>query len=763
MVLRERRSAVIAERETTEYDEFLAAKTIAAPAVGFGVLKGTISGRLFPFQRDITRWALQRGRAAIFSECGTGKTPMQLEWGKHVAAETGRPVLILAPLAVAQQTRREGEKFDVPVTVCRTGEDVRPGVNVTNYEMLEKFDPAAFSGVVLDESSILKAFMGSTKRRILSAFERTPYKLACTATPAPNDHLELGNHAEFLGVMPSNEMISRWFINDTMSAGKYRLKGHAEGDFWAWVSSWAVSLTSPADLGYPDAGFVLPPLEFVPHIVDVDLTEDAGGALFRMPVLSATTLHQEGRRTVEERAARVAALVQAPGPWVVWCNTNYEADALRRVIPEAVEVRGDQKLAEKERLIEEFTLGQHRILITKPSICGFGMNWQHVCQMAFVGLSYSYEQLYQALRRSWRFGQERPVTAHIVMAESEGSVMETIRRKQGEHEKMKLAMNGAMQEMGLVANPGARALRTDERSDTAKGEGWELRLGDCCRRLSTMQDASAHLSIYSPPFSNLYIYSDHVADMGNSQDDEEFFEHYKFLLRELHRVTVPGRLSAVHCKDLPLYKGRDGAAGLRDFPGQIIRAHEECGWTYHSRITIWKDPVIEMQRTKNHGLLYCNLRKNSCGSRAGMADYVIVFRKWQDGIDEWPEPVTHTHESFNLDQWQRWASPVWMDIQQTNVLNYQIAREDQDEKHICPLQLDVIERLLVLYSNPGDLVVSPFSGIGSEGYMSVKKGRRFLGTELKPAYFEIARRNLERAEAEKRQVRLFDDELEPVA
>ena len=281
----------------TDYGEFLNRKRRKAKEMGFAVDAARLNPKAFDWQRDIVAWACRLGRAALFCDTGMGKTLMQLMWAQEVCGESGGDVLILAPLAVAKQTQREGEKFGIPVTVCRRQEDVRPGINVTNYEVLHHFTPGHFAGVVLDESSILKAFMGKTKQAILRAFERTPYKLACTATPSPNDHLELGNHAEFLGVMPSNEMIMRWFINDTMAAGSYRLKGHAERDFWQWVSSWAVSLSKPSDLGYSDAGFSLPPLDIQTHVVEVDATIDAGAALFRDVSLGATTLHKELRLT----------------------------------------------------------------------------------------------------------------------------------------------------------------------------------------------------------------------------------------------------------------------------------------------------------------------------------------------------------------------------------------------------------------------------------------------------------------------------------
>jgi DNA modification methylase len=653
---------------------------------------------------------------------------------------------------VAHQTVAEGRKFGIDVLQVYEDGEIQPNsVWVTNYDRLKKFNCSKFAGVVLDESSILKAFSGTTKRLILSTFRNTRYKLACTATPAPNDHLELGNHAEFLNVMDSNEMISRWFLNNSRSFGDYRLKGHAEKDFWRWVASWAVSVSLPSDLGYADDGFVLPPLNIVQHTVAVDQTANADGLLFRSGELSATSMHKEMRLTCADRAAKAAELVnESKETWIVWCNTNYEADALMKLIPDALEVRGSDSMQNKEEGVERFLDGA-RVLVSKPSILGFGLNFQHCSNMAFVGLSYSYEQQYQAIRRSYRFGQTRPVNVHLIFAETEGKVAESVAEKQREHEKMKVAMVDAMRETQLENLYGRKTLVMDSEHRIERGAKWELHLGDCVEVTKTLPAASVGLSVFSPPFSNLYIYSDSLRDMGNTGSDAEFMRSFEFLIVELLRVTIPGRICAVHCKDLPRYKGTHGAAGLWDFPGAIIQAFEKHGWQYHSRVTIWKDPVIEMQRTKNHGLLYKQLRKDSSASRQGMADYVLAFRKWTD-CEEFPDPVTHTKDDFSLDQWQKWASPVWDDIRQTNVLNIQQAREDRDEKHICPLQLEVIERAVVLWSNPGDTVYDPFGGIGSTPYMAVKLDRHGLGCELKKAYFEIAVKNLTQAEQSGQQM-----------
>lgn len=763
-------TATAATAETpamSDYESFLREKAVSAPSYGFAVAHDDLNLRLFDWQRAIVRWALQRGRAAIFADCGLGKTAMQLEWAYHVHQHSGGDILILAPLAVAQQTAEEAEKFGYSVTICREQTDVRPGINITNYEMLGHFDTSAFAGVVLDESSILKSYMGKTKRALVDGFAHTAYRLACTATPAPNDHMEIGNHSEFLDVMTSTEMLMRWFINDTMAMGNYRLKGHAVTDFWQWVGSWAVALRTPSDIGYSDDGFILPPLNLRHETVEVDLTTDAAdGQLFRTPDLNATGLHKEMRRTTADRADAVAALVNgADGKadtWVVWCNTNYEADALIKRIPDAIEVRGSDSLAEKTRKVHAFSSGAARVIIGKPSQLGFGLNWQHCHRMAFVGLSYSYEQFYQATRRCWRFGQTQPVECVVVAAQTEGPVLATIERKLAAHEAMSAAM---------VANTGTLDLRDElelRRVNTFtehQGRDWTMYHGDSVRVITSLPDASVHFSIFSPPFSSLYTYSDAVEDMGNCASDDEFFRQFDFLIPEIARITVPGRLCAVHCKQLVNYKGRDGMAGMRDFRGEIIRHFVDAGWAYHSEVCIWKDPVIEMQRTKAHGLLYKQLRADSSVSRQGMAEYLLVFRRWphSEAEEALIQPVTHTKDDFPLDIWQRYASPVWMDIRQTRVLNVEQARDSQDEKHICPLQLDVIERALDLWTNPGDVVFSPFAGIGSEGVVALQKHRRFVGIELKERYLQFAMKHLSQAERAANTATLWDDVMTDTA
>lgn len=748
------------------YEDFIASKALVDAPTGLKKIP-QLSDKLFDFQRDIVAWALKRGRAAIFADCGMGKTAMQLEWAKHIPGT----VLILAPLAVAAQTVREGVKFGVDVKHVRSQEEATAKINITNYEVLHHFDASKFDAVVLDESSILKSYMGKTKRHILDVFKATKYKLACTATPAPNDHMELGNHAEFLGVMPSNEMLARWFINDTMEAGSYRLKKHGERDFWQWVASWAVSMRYPSDVGnYSNEGFILPSLKMNVVSVPCDAPE---GMLFTIGgVLSATEIHDVKRKSAKERAKIVAEYeAESDDQLLIWCDTNYEADELKAAIPHAVEIRGSESDKSKESALVSFAKSEYKTLITKPSIAGYGMNFQQCHRVAFVGLSYSFENLYQALRRVYRFGQKKPVECLVVETEAESGIRGVVERKIKDHETMQSEMCEHMKEFQSMKG---RKLKAAPEIKSENSEAWTIYNGDCVQACNLLKDSSIDFCIHSPPFANLYIYSDSMADMGNCANYGEFFEQYKYLIKELRRITVNGRLCAVHCKDLPAYKGRDGAAGLVDFPGEIIRAFSECGWQYHSRVTIWKDPVTEMQRTKNHGLLHKQLCKDSSASRQGMADYLIVFRKW-DG-EEFPKPVhgpskdvrfddyigeegpegVRSERDMSIQVWQRYASPVWFDIRQQRVLQgSKNATSEDDEKHICPLQLDVIERSIHLWTNKGDVVFSPFAGIGSEGYCAVAMNRRFIGVELKESYWKQAVANLQKAEAKSKEAMLL--------
>lgn len=427
------------------YEEHLAAKFHYAAPSGFVAMAD--APWLFPHQRHTVEWALAGGRRAVFLDTGLGKTRIELAWADHVCRHTGGQVLILAPLAVGAQTVREAASVGLAgVVFARTPAEAGDSrIVVSNYDSLDHWAGVEFAGVVLDESSILKSFMGSTKTRLVERFKSTLYRLACTATPAPNDYLELGNHSDFLGILSSHQMIARWFINDTTTMGVYRLKAHAVIAFWDWVASWAIMGSMPSHIGpYDDSAYVLPPMNLHRHVVGVDIKSGAeDGFLFRLPGLSATGIHGEKRRTANARAAHVASLVAAEPdePWLIWVETNYEAEAVMALLPGAVEVEGSMKPEVKTARLLGFCDGG--ILVTKAKIAGFGMNWQHCARMAFAGGSYSYEQFYQSVRRSWRFGQRRAVEVHVVMAYTEQHLWDVVSAKSEAHQIMRDQMFAA--------------------------------------------------------------------------------------------------------------------------------------------------------------------------------------------------------------------------------------------------------------------------------------------------------------------------------
>lgn len=427
-----------------EYQDFIRSKGTGFYSSGF--VPSDFSDRLFQHQKAATEFACEKGRSALFLDTGLGKSRCEAVFADETVRMSNKPALILTPLAVARQMQRECEAAGVEARVIREDHEVWSGVNIANYERLPKLNVSRFGGVVLDESSILKAFTGSTKRALVEAFRNTPFRMAATATPAPNDHMELGTHSEFLGVMGSMEMLCRWFINDTSSASQdWRLKRHATQDFWSWVASWARAASLPSDLGGCDDGYILPPVRYHLHEANADILAGEFQGLFRIPDGSATSLHKEKRLTLNERVNLAAQLANdAEGSVIVWCETNTESAALTRAIPDAIEVHGSMKPQEKEAALDAFTFGERRVIVTKPKLAGFGLNWQHAKTVVFASISHSYEQFYQAIRRSWRYGQADEIDCHIVIADTERSIWANVQRKAADHDAMKKAMTRAM-------------------------------------------------------------------------------------------------------------------------------------------------------------------------------------------------------------------------------------------------------------------------------------------------------------------------------
>lgn len=441
------------------YEEFLKTKDLERIEAGFKIAKSRLNDALFPFQRDIVAWALQKGKAAIFSDCGTGKTLMQLEFSDKVCKHTKGNALVIAPLAVVEQTKKEGAKFGINVNICRTQADVKKGINITNYEMLEHFESSAFQCVVLDESSILKSFTSTTRDLLIDMFQKTPYRLACTATPSPNDHSELGNHAEFLGIMSRTEMLATYFIHDGSNTSAWRLKGYGEKKFWEWVATWAVCVRNPSDLGYSADGYQLPELNIIEHITASEPEE------YELVARRAETLSErrEARKeSMTDRINEARELVSnSEDSWLVWCDYNIESENLHKAILDSVEVRGSDSPEHKAKTAIDFAEGRIKALVSKPSIYGFGMNFQNCHEVIFCGLSDSYEQFYQAVRRCWRYGQTHAVNVHIIMSEAELNVLDNIKKKQAQMDQLQENMVALMHDVTMSEIKHTTRITTD--------------------------------------------------------------------------------------------------------------------------------------------------------------------------------------------------------------------------------------------------------------------------------------------------------------
>lgn len=727
---------------TLNYEEYLESKLARFTATGFHVADNQLNPALFDFQKFIVKKSLMKGRFAVFSDCGTGKSIMQLEWSHQVVNHTQKPVLILCPLAVAGQTIAEGEKFGIKVERYKSG-DLSAGIYISNYEQLDNIDCDQFAGIVLDESSILKNFMGVYKRMLMERFADTPYKLCCTATPSPNDVMELGNHSEFVGAMTASEMLAMYFVHDGADTKQWNLKKHGEADFWSFVASWSVMLSRPQDLGFEAEGYELPPLNF--HERKIITARKDNGMLFNETAVSATNFNQELRLTKIERLAEVIDIINAAPDenFIIWVKQNEEADELKKLLPEAVEVRGNESSEAKEKKLLGFANGEFRILLTKSKIAQYGLNFQNCHNQIFASLDFSFESLYQSVRRSYRFGQSHTVNIYLITTDTMQNVIESIERKEKQFKNMQEKMISASNEFNgtLTGYVGE--------SDEYKDEHCHLVKGDCVQLIRDVPDESIGFSVFSPPFASLYTYSDKLEDMGNCKDYDEFLFAFSKLVEELHRVMWSGRNVAVHCMDLSIQKGKEGFIGLRDFSGMIMKSFTDAGFIYHSRVTIWKNPVTEMQRTKALGLLHKQVKKDSAMSRVGTPDYLLIFRK----------PGEHLHPvrcDIPVETWQQYASPVWMDIDYGKTLNGREGRHENDERHICPLQLQTIERAIHLWSNESDTVLTPFAGIGSEVYQAIKMGRKAVGFELKDSYFDIAVKNAVGAVEGKKQINLFE-------
>lgn len=762
-----------------DYNEFLRSKE--PKVLACGIEPGPISPVLFDWQADIVRWALRRGRAAIFSACGTGKTLMQVEWGRQI----GKRVLILAPMAVGPQTIKEAAMLGV--TVERIDSPVeRDGIFITNWEKLHRFEDAIKRGfydtLIGDESGILKSMDGKTRSKTISLTPYFKYVLFCTATPSPNDLVELGNHAEALGVKTNAEMRAAFFVHDSGkgASGGWRLKGHARDAFWEWVAEWAIYVRMPSDLGYDDTGFALPPLNIRTHVVSSEWIPD--GHLFPGLTKGITGRTEARKATIHDRiTAALDILSGDTEQWLIWCDLNAEGQILHKALNgSSVLIEGSTSEEKRIEAVERWRKGEVRALISKPGIFGFGMNMQFAHNMMFLGLSDSHEKFYQAVRREWRFGQEEAVNVVIVTSDAEVAVVENVKRKEKQAEELAEGIVRAMRAKQIANVKGVETKKEGCKTMEDQGLGWRMKMGDCIERIREIKTGSVGLTVFSPPFCTLYTYSDLTRDLGNCADYDEFFKQFDFLIPELLRVTMPGRRCCVHVQQLTTTKVTHGVIGWRDFRADVVKHFVESGWVYDGEIGIHKDPQAQAIRTKSKALMFLQKNKDSAWSRPAMADYILLFRHPDD--NKVPVKTDITNEEWIQLAHPGWAEKVqwaldagmdlseadpvaflnnwWYGISESDTLNYQVARDNADDKHICPLQLETIRRCIRLWSNRHETILDPFAGIGSTGVVALEQEREFVGLELKPSYYKYAVLNLKASAKQHNLFAALDNEPE---
>ncbi|MBW2005793.1 MAG: hypothetical protein JRI72_14565 [Deltaproteobacteria bacterium] len=662
-------------------------------------------------------------------------------------------------------------KINIDVNYIRNHDQVNSLISITNYEMIDIFDFSKFRAVVLDESSILKAIGGKTKKKLTALCQNVQYKLSCTATPAPNDYIELGNQVEWLGICRASEMLAMFFINAnkelTFSDGnkiyrkkgsnkggtEWRVKHHAEQAFFQWLSSWAIALIKPSDLGYDDDGFILPPLNLYPHFVTVDYKSEE--QLFFSHIRGLKDAANIRKQTIINRLGKLQEIIKgSKEQWIIWTGLSKESQIVSSAIEGSVEVKGDHPAEYKAKMFEDFQDGKYNILVTKPKIGGFGMNFQNAHNMVFFGLNYSWESYYQCIRRQWRYMQERPVNVYIIISDVEMSIYKEIKRKDALAKRLRQELIKQVKDYEKGEIRLKKQSIPEYQENKIYGHNWTAYNGDCVDVLKKLNEKSVDLSVYSPPFADLYTYTDTQRDLGNSKNWDEFIAHYVFVIRQVLRVTKPGRLSCVHVSDIPAMAQKDGYIGVRDFPGAVIKAHKKEGWTFYGRCFIQKNPQAQAIRTHSKALLFVQMRKDSADSRPALVDQILLFKK--PGENLIPVMPVKNNELDN-ETWIEWANGIWTGISETNTLQYSKARGVDDEKHICPLQLETIERCIKLYSNPGETVLSPFAGIGSEGYQAIKFNRKTILIELKKEYFNVLQRNIKAIESETYLPGMFDN------
>ena len=829
----------------SKYLELLRAKT-PAPNLTGAIEPGELNPALKPHQADIAAWAIRGGNRAIFASFGLGKTLIQIQVLDVFRRAKKGPVLIVCPLGVRGEFKRDAKRFfGVDLVYTPTDADVKRALAdghdfcIVNYERVRDgaLDPKQFVAVSLDEASVLRSFGSKTYQEFLPLFDGVPNKFVATATPSPNRFKELIHYAGFLGIMDTGQALTRFFKRDSKTAGNLQIHPHKEREFWLWVSSWATFLTKPSDLGYSDEGYDLPPLRIIRHRIPVDhagagVDSWGQGRLLRNAAIGLSEAAAERRRTLPDRVAKVKQIIEEQDPdehWLIWHDLEDERRALEQNIVNCVSVYGSQPIDEREQLIQDFSDGRMQILATKPIIAGSGCNFQRHCARAiFIGVGYKFNDFIQAIHRLYRFQQPREVEIHLIYAESEDQIYDALMAKWAQHEKLVSEMTSIMQEYGLN-----NAGRDDEMRRSIgvtrqeqRGDGWTAVNNDCVDELSRMADNSVDLVVTSWPFSDHYEYSPSYNDFGHNDGDVGFFKQMEFLSPEVMRVLKPGRMYCVHVKDRLLYGSVTGLGmySVNPFSDKSVAHLREQGFIYCGRITIVTDVVRENNQTYRLG--WTEKCKDATKMGVGSPEYVLIFRKLPtDRTNSYAdEPVVKSKAEYTRSRWQFDASPFWRssgnrflaehevekmdaktikriwrkfsaenvhdseehveiaekleakgllpatymlldphshspwcwdDVSRMRTLNCDQARARQ-EQHICPLQFDIVDRIIETYSAPGDLVLDPFGGIMTVPYCAIRKGRKGYGVELSSAYWVDGVGHCRAAEAKVSMPSLFD-------
>jgi len=840
------------------YKEFLQEKRIVHKSTGFNVEPDQIHKIAKPHQNATIRYALRKGKAAILHDTGLGKTLDQLEIGRLVVDRTNKPFLIVMPLWVAYQTIDEAKKLLGMDLVYANGKEdvVGPNIYVTNYEKLHKFQGIDWGGLSFDESSIFKGD-GKFFERAKKIAKNIDFVFCASATPSPNSIEEMGRQAEVLGIMTVPEMKATFFVNrqdkkkvdltkaitifqDTCSeCGSelddighilvckncdmthvkqarsfvdiskdvrgvksekkvrqgWELRPHAREKFYQWLASWAMAVKLPSDLGFSDEGYILPNLTITPIFIDAGYKPDSQLVFTGLGGVSDRS--QVRKLTLEPKCEMAVELIgDSQDQWVVWCGLNPEANLMKKLLGDkAVNVQGSDKLEKKIEGLRSFANGETQVLVTKTKICGHGSNFQNCHKVIFVGLSDSWESFYQAIKRFHRFKQEHDVEVYVILAEEEREIWENVQAKgkEAEHMTQRLIENASeYQKKELDMKASEKSVYV---TDEVKTDQYHIMLGDSTERLKEIEDNSIGLSVYSPPFEDLFVYSNSERDLGNSATKEDFYKHYGYIVDQILRVTMPGRKTVVHVADIHARKAKDGFLGLKDFSGSVIQLYIDHGWDYQGRIPIAKNPQATAIRLKAHELMFATMKRDASRLMPVQPDYLLVFTK--PGKN--PEPILPMDNGeMNEDTWIEWAgntwlnglferletsndraeieqaareltrdivkhylqgNPIWDDIKETEVLSHtgkgRSRLNEDDTKHICPLQLEPVERAIKLWSNPGDKVLTPFMGIGTEVYQAVKYNRYGIGIELKPEYYNKALENIKEAVRQSKEEDLF--------